>query len=106
FSGDPETILKKVYAEQPQLLAASCSAASMWAANAATVTPSIDSADRRVHITPANLITTWHRSQEVTLTRRVLKTIFADECYFVHHEPLPGVLALADEGAANHTRFS
>ncbi len=41
--------------DAPQLLAACSSAAAMWVANAATVSPSADTADGRVHFTPANL---------------------------------------------------
>ena len=41
--------------EAPALLAACSSAAAMWVANAATVSASADTADGRVHFTPANL---------------------------------------------------
>jgi succinylarginine dihydrolase len=77
----------------------------MWAANAATVSPSADSADGKVHFTPANLKSNFHRAIEAPTTARVLKAVFADAEHFVHHEPLPGVEILGDEGAANHTRF-
>src|SRR5450631_1381691 len=52
--------------EAPQLLAACSSAAAMWAANAATVSPSSDTADGRVHFTPANLVSNFHRALETT----------------------------------------
>jgi succinylarginine dihydrolase len=77
----------------------------MWAANAATVSPSADTADHRVHITPANLQTQFHRSLEAPTTAAVLKAIFADESAFAHHDPLPGSSQFGDEGAANHTRL-
>jgi succinylarginine dihydrolase len=77
----------------------------MWAANAATVSPSADTADRRVHFTPANLVTQFHRSLEPQTTAAVLKAIFADERHFAHHAPLPSASGFSDEGAANHTRL-
>ena len=106
FDGSDEAILKQVMAEQPLLLAACYSASSMWTANAATVCPSADSEDRRVHFTPANLQNKVHRSIEPPTTQRILRAVFRDEARFVHHEPLPATAALGDEGAANHTRFS
>src|SRR3546814_5588166 len=43
---------------------AAFSASSMWAANAATVSPAPDTADGRCHLTVANLRTMTHRSHE------------------------------------------
>lgn len=86
------------------ILLACSSSSSMWAANAATVSPAADTADGKVHITPANLAGSLHRSIETAATARTLKRIFSDERYFVHHDPLPA--AITDEGAANHMRFS
>jgi len=79
----------------------------MWVANAATVSPSPDTEDGKVHFTPANLISQFHRSIEPTTTARILKAIFPEssEC-FVHHPPMPCASHLSDEGAANHTRFT
>jgi succinylarginine dihydrolase len=77
----------------------------MWTANAATVSPSADTADHRVHFTPANLSAKFHRSIEHTVTGRLLKSMFADESYFAHHPALPSVSHFGDEGAANHTRL-
>jgi succinylarginine dihydrolase len=77
----------------------------MWTANAATVSPSADTADQRVHFTPANLASKLHRAIEHGETRRSLSAIFADEARFKIHHALPGTPALGDEGAANHTRF-
>ena len=71
-------IVARASKEAPQLLAACSSAAAMWAANAATVSPSIDTADGRVHFTPANLDEHFHRSIEAPATTRVLRAIFAD----------------------------
>jgi succinylarginine dihydrolase len=78
----------------------------MWAANAATVSPSADTADGRVHITPANLPTQFHRSLEAPTTAAILRTIFSDESRFAHHPPLPAGAHFADEGAANHMRLA
>jgi succinylarginine dihydrolase len=78
----------------------------MWAANAATVCPSADSSDGKVHFTPANLRSNFHRAIEAPTTARILNAVFADPERFVHHPPLPPVELFGDEGAANHTHFS
>src|SRR5256884_869246 len=106
FEGSDAAIVTRVAREAPQLLAACSSAAAMWAANAATVSPSADTTDRRVHFTPANLIANFHRSLEAETTTRVLRTIFAEEEKFIVHSALPAATQLGDEGAANHTRFA
>ncbi|MBE9608694.1 N-succinylarginine dihydrolase [Chitinilyticum piscinae] len=82
-----------------------CSASSMWTANAATVSPSADTADGRVHFSVANLTNKFHRSIEAPQTRRTLQAIFANPAFFEVHAALPQHAALGDEGAANHTRF-
>ena len=105
FTGTDEKVLARVGKDHPGLLAACSSASSMWTANAATVSPSADSADHKVHFTPANLSNKFHRSLEAETTSRVLKSIFADEKLFAHHDPLPAGNFFSDEGAANHTRF-
>ena len=88
-----------------ELIPTLSSASAMWAANAATVSPSADTADGRVHLTPANLSSTAHRSFEATQTKRALEAIFADDRFFAVHPPLPQAAAFADEGAANHARL-
>ncbi|MFK7769667.1 MAG: N-succinylarginine dihydrolase [Mariniblastus sp.] len=105
FSGSENQLIDKAHAHDPSLLAACYSASSMWTANAGTVSPSIDCDDGRLHITPANLSSTLHRSIEHPSTTKNLRSIFADESRFVVHAPLPSQPALADEGAANHTRL-
>jgi succinylarginine dihydrolase len=77
----------------------------MWVANEATVSPSADTADGRVHFTPANLSSHFHRSLEAPTTTRVLRAIFANDQRFVVHDPLPAASQFGDEGAANHSRF-
>lgn len=105
FTGTDAEILSKANKESPKILGACSSSASMWAANAAIVTPSVDSFDRLVHFTPANLTSKFHRSIEPETTQRLLKVIFSDPKHFAHHPPLPAGNTFADEGAANHTRF-
>ncbi len=98
--------LRDVADMQPSLVPFLMSASPMWAANAATVSPSADTADGRVHFTPANLSSTTHRSFECNQTFHILRSIFASEEHFCVHRPLPGAAAFADEGAANHGRFT
>jgi succinylarginine dihydrolase len=105
FQGTDTQILEAAGKASPSILAAVASASCMWTANAATVSPSADTADHRVHFTPANLSAKFHRSIEHTVTGRLLKSMFADESYFAHHPALPSVSHFGDEGAANHTRL-
>ncbi len=110
---DPEALeslgfstMAQVSQTAPALVPVLMSASSMWAANAATVSPSADTADGRVHFTPANLVSTTHRAFEPTATGHMLRTIFADRSTFAVHPPLPSTAAFADEGAANHGRIT
>jgi succinylarginine dihydrolase len=105
FSGSDDMVLRRAAREAPALLRAASSASAMWAANAATVAPSSDTADGRVHLTPANLISMFHRSLEAPVTARVLRAVFADSRHFVVHDALPAADLFSDEGAANHTRL-
>jgi succinylarginine dihydrolase len=105
FSGSDEEVLRSAADRYPSLLAAVSSASTMWTANAATVSPSADTADHRVHFTPANLSAKFHRSIEHPVTGRALKAMFADDAFFAHHPALPPVSQFGDEGAANHTRL-
>ena len=105
FSGSDATILTQAAKQAPKLLAAVSSASCMWTANAATVSPSGDTQDGRVHFTPANLVNKFHRSIEHETTGAILKATFNDEKHFTHHSALPSVDHFGDEGAANHTRF-
>ncbi|MBB5661648.1 N-succinylarginine dihydrolase [Brevundimonas halotolerans] len=105
FTGSDARVLEQAWKDAPSFAAAACSASSMWAANAATVTPSADAVDGRVHFTPANLITNLHRSLEHQQTKRALDALFPDPAHFAVHDALPSVAHLADEGAANHVRM-
>ncbi|MBV1688765.1 N-succinylarginine dihydrolase [Novosphingobium sp. G106] len=85
------------------LRANALSASAMWAANAATVSPTPDTADGRCHLTGANLVTMPHRSHEWPGTLAQLRLAFADSGHFAVHAPVPP--PFGDEGAANHMRL-
>ena len=89
-------------AADPHLKAASLSASSMWAANAATVSPDSDTGDGKCHLTVANLQTMPHRSHEWPGMLTQLKLAFAHPSFAVHG-PVPS--PFGDEGAANHMRL-
>jgi succinylarginine dihydrolase len=105
FSGTDAQVLNKAAKSDPVILSACYSASSMWTANAATVSPSADTTDGKVHFTPANLTNKFHRSIEPEVTGRILRATFNDPNVFVHHQHLPENDHFGDEGAANHTRF-
>jgi succinylarginine dihydrolase len=105
FIGKDEEVLARAAAGDGFYVRLCSSASAMWTANAATVAPSADTSDGRVHLTPANLQQMFHRGIEAPTTTRVLRAVFADETHFVVHDPLPGGGQLADEGAANHMRL-
>jgi succinylarginine dihydrolase len=105
FVGTDEQVIASAAAGDGFHLRICASASAMWTANAATVAPSCDTGDARVHLTPANLQQMFHRSIEPETTTRVLRAIFADPRRFAVHDPLPGAGQFADEGAANHTRL-
>ncbi len=93
-----------IEAAEPLLAASAMSASAMWAANAATVSPAPDTADRRCHLTVANLRTMAHRSHEWPWTLAQLRVAFANSDAFAVHAPVPAVFG--DEGAANHMRLA
>ncbi len=86
----------------PGLRACAFSASSMWAANAATVTPAPDSTNGKCHLLVANLMTMPHRSHEWRGTIQQLQTVFAHDDFWVH---TPAPAPFGDEGAANHMRL-
>ena len=88
---------------EPHVRAAAYSASSMWAANAATVSPAQDSEDGICHLTVANLQTMPHRSHEWPGTLAQLRLAFANPDHFFVHGPIPS--PFGDEGAANHMRL-
>lgn len=105
FSGADADVIAAAGRQSPALLANLSSASAMWTANAATVSPAADTADGRVHFTPANLSAMFHRSIEADATARALKTIFPEGDQFTHHAAVPAGGAMGDEGAANHGRL-
>lgn len=105
FTGTDEQVVEKAGTQMPQLLSAASSASSMWVANAATVAPSADTLDGKVHLTVANLNNKFHRASEAGTTEQVLRAIFRDESRFSVHTALPQVAMFGDEGAANHNRL-
>lgn len=105
FSGTDAQMIDAAARTAPRLLKAAYSASSMWTANAATVSPSADTSDGRLHLTAANLSTMLHRSLEHPDTTAALISIFANEEHFAVHGALPAHADFADEGAANHVRL-
>lgn len=102
YQGSDSDIYSRGWKEVPVLMKNLMSASSMWAANAATVSPSPDCADGRLHLTPANLSTMLHRSLEHEQTGRALKAALP---FAVVHNALPSQSVFSDEGAANHVRL-
>lgn len=112
FRGSDRQIIEAAAHAAPQYLKTAYSASAMWTANAATVSPSADTVDGRLHFTPANLSTMLHRAMEGPITHDVLNTIFGfwpnpdDPTPMAEvHFALPGHSDFADEGAANHVRL-
>ena len=106
FTGSIIHQLNQAKKNNPRALSAAFSASSMWAANAATATPSSDTKDQRVHFTAANLMHHLHRHQEADASKVLFETIFSNQQHFVHHDVLPKTPDYNDEGAANHNRFA
>jgi len=104
FDGTDEEVIDQARKKSPSLLKNAYSASSMWAANAATFSPSIDSYDQNIHITPANLNSMLHRSIETEFTQAQLHMIFGSVANI--HEPISSISAFGDEGAANHLRIT
>ena len=102
FFGSDEQVLADAWRANPVLVRNMSSASSMWSANAATVSPSADCADGRLHMTPANLSTMLHRSTEHEQTGRALRAAFPSA---IVHDALPMQSTYSDEGAANHVRL-
>ena len=106
FAGSDADVLKAVAETDASLLSAAYSSAFMWTANAATVTPSADSGDGRLHLSVANLCSNLHRQQEASERYEQLNAVFGDDPKTVIHLPLPNAYPLRDEGAANHMRLA
>jgi succinylarginine dihydrolase len=105
FLGSDTEIVASAAKNSNLLLNQSYSASSMWAANAATFSPSIDSQDSIAHITPANLFSMPHRRIEAEFTYQQLNIIF-NRSHFKIHKPINPSDLMGDEGAANHLRIT
>ncbi len=109
FRGSDTAIINVAAKTAPDLLKAAYSASSMWTANAATVSPSSDSANSKLHLTAANLSSMRHRSFEHDHTFQLLSAIFPnslEDSQFEVRPALPMHADFSDEGAANHVRLS
>ncbi|MFO1065541.1 MAG: N-succinylarginine dihydrolase [Pirellulales bacterium] len=91
---------------EPSALAAVYSSAFIWTANAATYAPACDTIDGVSRIVPANLISSWHRASEAAERSEEFRQLFAQVADLRIEDPLPAILPLRDEGAANHMRLS
>ncbi|MEX1221841.1 MAG: N-succinylarginine dihydrolase [Idiomarina sp.] len=105
FKGNDHEVIHAAATQAPELFQAVSSASSMWTANAATVSPSADTSNGKVHFTPANLTNKFHRSLEPVTSGRILQSMFNNSRHFEHHLHLPDNDHFGDEGAANHTRL-
>lgn len=106
FSGSDGEVWEQAWRTQPTIARAALAASAMWAANAATISPSADTRDGRLHATVANLQTMLHRILEGEQTERTLRRLMPDDARFAVHPALLSHDALSDEGAANHMRMS
>lgn len=105
FGGSDAQMIEAAAKTEPRLLKAAYSASSMWTANAATISPSVDSADGHLHLSAANLSSMVHRSLEHPETTTTLASLFEADGPFGVHGALPMHADFSDEGAANHVRL-
>ncbi len=106
FSGSDGEVWSRAWRTDPTIARAALASSAMWAANAATVSPSADCADGRLHASVANLQTMLHRQLEAEQTERTLRRLMPDDARFAVHAALLPHDALSDEGAANHMRMA
>src|SRR4051812_26764495 len=100
FDGTDAQVLERAAGADPAILAACCSASSMWAANAATVSPSADAAAARAPLPPPILVSQFPRSLGPAPPAAVLRAFSPAPAAFAHPPPLPSALPFGDEGAA------
>ena len=105
FAGSDRDVWSRAWESEPLIARAAIASSSMWAANAATISPSADCADGKLHASIANLQTMLHRRLEAPQTERALRRLMAEEGVFAVHEALLAQDTLSDEGAANHMRM-
>jgi succinylarginine dihydrolase len=102
FGGTDAQVWEAAWRSEEGVARAAIAASAMWTANWASVSPSADCSDARLHLTPANLHSMLHRALEAETSGRALKRVFPEAA---HHAPLMGHDAFSDEGAANHMRL-
>jgi succinylarginine dihydrolase len=105
LTGSDGEVWERAWRSEPTIARAALASSAMWAANAATISPSIDCADGRLHASVANLQTMLHRILEAEQTERTLRCLMPDKTRFTVHSALTPHAALSDEGAANHMRM-
>ncbi len=105
LAGSDGDVWEQAWRTEPTIARAALASSAMWAANAATISPSADCADRRLHASVANLQTMLHRILEAEQTERTLRALMPNEERFAIHSALTPHSALSDEGAANHMRM-
>lgn len=106
FTGKRSEIITSAAADSPIQLAAAYSSAFMWTANSSTVSPSLDTGDQKLHLTPANMFSSVHRCEEQFAVKSYFDWVMGDGDHFQIHDPLPASNVYADEGAANHIRLA
>ena len=106
FTGSDRDVWARAWEGEPNVARAALASSAMWAANAATISPSADCSDGKLHASVANLQTMLHRLIEGEQTERTLRCLLPDEARFAVHAALPAHDALSDEGAANHMRMT
>lgn len=106
FAGSDAQVWERAWSAEPHLARAALASSAMWAANAATISPSADCADGRLHASVANLQTMLHRLLEAEQTELALRRLLGDGAHFAVHAALLPHDSLSDEGAANHMRMA
>lgn len=105
FAGSDGEVWENAWRSEPTIARAALASSAMWAANAATISPSADCGDGRLHASVANLQTMLHRALEAEQTERTLRRLLPSDEHFAVHAALLPHAALSDEGAANHMRL-
>ena len=105
FAGSDGEVWENAWRSEPTIARAALASSAMWAANAATISPSADAGDGRLHASVANLQTMLHRALEAEQTERTLRRLLPSDEHFAVHAALLPHAALSDEGAANHMRL-
>lgn len=81
-------------------LSSAYSSSYMWMANAGHFTPDCDSLDHRIHFTPSNFASQFHRQSECAGHQKMMSTLIQKA---IIHNPISS--KFSDEGAANDVRL-